>query len=455
MLRPTLLLIACTLAALTALAGDKAKRPYVAPRSDSKFGRAALAILDVNQLRGRVEEDVSAELAALGPDAIPTLFGILSGTLEGPLPSAREEGSSQRIVEVDALPAFPHQDGIVLYALSRLPSGRVIEDVTSAALARPSLDVRLVAMRVLAQSDDVTAAEAWLAITAEIEEIMLLRPYVQGPVEGALADILARNHSGFARLVPHMKQMPRKLAPLVARAVAVAGRAQGIDVLTSMLGRDRDLDLVLLPQIANLSESAIGGLSDDQFSWIRPFLGDEDWRVRREAVLGLGRMQDFRSYAEIIGRLSDEQRLVQQAALWSLRKMSGRNFEEDGERWRAWFSEESQWFETRGVVLIENLRDADPAVVVEAVRELVQRPLFKHEIAEAMAVTLHNSNPLVVIGAAAALAELGSVRAVRPLCEALSLSDAEARRAAHAALSRLTGQTWPLESEEWPRLAQS
>jgi HEAT repeat protein len=84
----------------------------------------------------------------------------------------------------------------------------------------------------------------------------------------------------------------------------------------------------------------------------------------------------------------------------------------------------------------------------------VQHTLFRHEIAEALAVTLRNSNPLVVTGAAAALAELGSVRAVRPLCEALSNPDQGARRAAHAALSRLTGHTWPLESEEWPRLAQ-
>jgi hypothetical protein len=53
------------------------------------------------------------------------------------------------------------------------------------------------------------------------------------------------------------------------------------------------------------------------------------------------------------------------------------------------------------------------------------------------------------------MAELGSESADRPQCEALSNSDAGARRAAHAALSRLTGHTWPLESDEWPRLAQS
>jgi HEAT repeat protein len=220
-----------------------------------------------------------------------------------------------------------------------------------------------------------------------------------------------------------------------------------------MLGRDRDLDLVLLPQIASLSESAVGGLSQDQFSWIRPFLADEDWRVRREAALALGRMQDHRSYEELVGCLSDEQRLVQQAGLWALRRMSGKNFDDDAAGWRSWFAEESHWFETRGVVLIESLRDADPAIVIDAVRELVQRPLFKHETAEALAVTLRNPNPLVVTGAAAALAELGSVRAVRPLCEALSSSDGGARRAAHAALVRLTGHTWPLDSDEWPRLA--
>jgi HEAT repeat protein len=456
-----LLPIVVTLAALSPPAAPAAlfrsersnHHAYVAPRTDSKLGRATLAILDPMQLRGRVQEEATADLVALGADAVPTLFGFLAGTLEGPRPALRDATPSQ-IAAIDPDAIALEQDAIVSAALLHLPSARVVDDVTAAATGGASLQTRLVAMRVLGACDSPSAVDAWMEIASEIDEVELGRAFVRGPCESALGDVLARGPNAFAHLAPHVKALPRKLAPLVVRAVSGAGRAQGVDVLVSMLGRDRDLDLAILPEIASLAENALGGLTEQQLTWIRPFLGDEDWRIRREAAVALGRVHDARSYREIVGCLSDGHRLVQQAGLWSLRHMSGRDFDDDGERWRAWFEEETRWYETRGVARIESLRDPDPAVVMEAARDLVQRPLYKHEIAESLSTVLHSSNALLVTGVAEALAELGSPRAVRPLCAALSHSDPAVRRAAHAALRKLTGHSWPMASAEWARLSQ-
>lgn len=442
--------------ALPAQAGDapaSSRWPsYTPQRTDSRFGRALYKILDPNKLRGRVHEELVDAVVALGPDAIPTLFGYLAGTLEGPEPEFTPAAEIPESVAV-SLPEAPREDLVVIDALKRFPRARVVPQVTSAIL-HANVDVKLVGMRILGEVGDAQAVDAWLDVMTDVPELQLQRVYVQVPSEAALASVLARDRSAFNALAVRVKAVPPRIVPAIVRAVGGSGCARGIDVLLGLVGRDQALDLVLLAQVARLGEETVGTLPDEQMNGLRPFLGDDNWHVRREAVAALGRLQDYSSYAQMVALLDDEQRLIAQTAAWSLRRMSGQDFGEDAAAWRGWFETELAWFQSEGARWTQGLEDQDPTRVVDATRELLQHPLFKHDVAQSLVPLLGHENAAVATSAATALGQIGSRTAIPALVAALNAEDEGLRTAAWTALVALTGRKLPLDPAAWISFAQ-
>ncbi|MBK7877600.1 MAG: hypothetical protein IPJ77_18075 [Planctomycetes bacterium] len=259
--------------------GDSRWPTFVPQRTDSKFGREILRILGPVNLRGRVHEDVVFELVQLGPDAAPALFAFLAGTMEGPAPRVEETpvpDSDEPVV----LPEVPRDDVIVIDALKRLPNAKVVPAIASAIL-RGTVDVKLVGVRVLGELGGPRAVDAWIDGMTSFEPIHLNRAYVQAPTEEALAQILEHDDEAFAALAAHAKTLEPRLLPAVVRGLGGSGRAKAVDVLLGFLGRDGALDLVVLAQTGRLVESTLGTLPDEKLTWLRPFLTDQDWRVRR------------------------------------------------------------------------------------------------------------------------------------------------------------------------------
>jgi HEAT repeat protein len=426
--------------------GDSRWPTFVAQRTDSRFGRAIHKILDPNLLRGRVHEEVVDQLVALGPESIPALFAYFSGTMEGPEPEYTP--APEPVDESQPLPEPLSEDLIVLDAFKRFPKSKVVPQVTSAIL-HANVDVKLVGMRLYAEIGDAQAVEGWIDALADVPELQLQRAYVQAPSENALASVLGRDPGAFQVLSARTKALPAKLLPAVVRSVGGSESARGVAFLLTLLGRDDALDLVLIAQVARLAESTVGTLPDEQLNRLRPFLTDKDWRARREAVVALGRLQDHRSQVRVIELLGDEQRLVAQGAAWSLRRMSGQDLGEDAEAWREWFEAEQRWFQDEGVHWLQQLEDKDPARALEAVRELSHHPLYKHDVAEALAPLLHNENAELAQSVAATLGQLGSRRAIGALVGALSSEDEALRNTAWAALVQLTGKKLPADPSAW------
>lgn len=449
--------IVASAAALPVSAGDAqvpSRWPSFAPqRTDSRLGRALYKILDPNKLRGRVHEELVDEVVALGADAVPALFAYLSGTMEGPEPEYTPAPEIPEELAV-SLPDAPREDIVVIDALKRHPRARVVPVVTSAML-HASVDVKLVGMRVLGEIGDAQAVESWLDVMSDVPEIHLQRAYVQAPSEGALSRVLERDHAAFNVLAGRIKNVPPRLVPAVVRAVGGSSCARGIDVLLGLLGRDEALDLIVLAQVSRLGEDTVGTLRDEQMNWLRPFLTDDDWRVRREAVAALGRLHDYSSYAQIVTLLDDEQRLIGQTAAWSLRRMSGQDFGDDSTAWRGWFETELSWFQTEGARWTQGLEDEDSTRVVDATRELLEHPLFKHDVAQALVPLLSHEEIAVATSVATALGQIGSRTAIPALVGALSAEDEGLRTAAWTALVALTGRELPLDPAAWLPYAQS
>lgn len=442
-----LVLSAGTLAS-SSFAFDFGRWPAHMPaRTDSRHGRAVTRIMNPNELRGRVHEEVVAELAALGPEAATTLFAYMTGTIEGPQPDFSEpppgDPDDPRFAH-----ALPREDVILLDALAALPAEKVVPQITSAAL-HGGVDVKIVAMRCLGEFGGASAVDAWLDLMTSLEPLHLERAYVHAPTEGALGAILRRDPAALALLSTRVKQAEARILPAIVRSVSESRNARGVPVLLALLGRDSALDRVVLSETARLAEETIGTLPEDQLNWMRPFAVDDDWLVRREALAALGRLGDFRSWPTIVEALGDGQRLVSQTAAWSLRRMSGKDFGADAAAWTEWFESELSWFEDDGARWTRVLEDTEAARVLEAVGHLAEHPLFRHEIGSSLAPLLRRDDRQLVLALVAVLGNLGTRTVAGPLVGLLARDDEELRLAAWAALQKLTGEKLPRDSAAW------
>ncbi len=441
--------LAASALALPAPAAEFGHWPnYLPQRTDSKFGRAITRIMNPVTLRGRVHEEVVAELVALGPDAAPTLFAYLSGTIEGPEPDYSAPAEEPPPATRADAHSLPREDVILLDVLSRLPAEKVVPQLAAAAL-HAGVDVKLVALRCLGEIGGASAVDAWLDTLTSLEPVQLERAFVQSPSESALTAILRRDPVALTVLSARVKAAEARLLPAIVRAVGATRSARGIDVLIALLGRDPELDRVVVAQTAHLAEETVGTLTDEQLNWIRPFAADEDWLVRREALAALGRLGDFRSYATLIGALGDPQRLVAQTANWSLRRMTRQDHGYDADAWRGWFEQELAWFEDDGARWTRVLEDTDPARILEAVTNLTQHPLFRHEVCTSFLPLLQSSSRDVVLSMIEVLGNLGSRAAVSSLVNVLARDDEGLRNAAWAALVKLTGEKLPKDANAW------
>ncbi|MBL8858536.1 MAG: HEAT repeat domain-containing protein [Planctomycetes bacterium] len=434
------LVAGCALTAPTVHANGAAPVKVI-QRFDSQWVLKANEILAQERLAGRVLEDVAAELAGFGPNAIQAYFAILSGTVDGPY------------LEGAAFPAAGslEPNDVLMAALARMRPADVAAHVAAAASGDVPFDVRIVAMRVLDEVGAEGGFAAWTQIVGEIDPELLPRAYVQGPCERALASVLARDNQAFRGLQERISKLDAKLIPLVLRGIGACRRAQGVPVLTALLGRLRDSDLVLLPSIAQLVESTTGDMSDEDLTWLRPFASDEDWRVRREAVIALGRIGDWRSHALLVTSLGDENRLVQQAARWALIRLAGVDYEEDASAWSDWFETEIAWYETNGSRLAREIDSAEPALAVESVREFAAHGLFRHDAARAIVRMCLRTDADIVRQGCLVLSDLRSPAAIPGLLDALQSEDASIREAARATLSAITGLQLAPDGPAWRR----
>lgn len=425
---------------------------FLPQRTDSKFGREILRILNPVQLRGRVHEEVVDELVKLGPDASAALFAFLAGTMEGPQPEVNEAPVPDTDEPV-VLPEVPRDDVIVLDALKRLPPAKTVPAIAAAVL-HGNVDVKLVGLRALGEIGGPRAVDAWIDGMTSIEPMHLGRAYLQAPTEEALAKLLERDSQAFETLATRAKSLEPRILPAVVRSLAASGRAKAIDVMLALLGRDAALDLVVLAQVGRLVESTLGTLPEEKLTWIRPYLTDQDWRIRREATAALGRAHDYRSFDAFLAAFDDEQHLVGQTALWTLRRISGQDFGDDAKAWREWFGAELDWFETDGVRWMQGLEDEDPGRVTEAAGELTRHALFRHEVAHALLPLLHSPQASLASAIAQLLGALGSPAAETELVRALESEHEAVRKSAWAALQQLTGKSWPLDAAAWKTVLQ-
>lgn len=268
-------------------------------------------------------------------------------------------------------------------------------------------------------------------------------------LEGALARIFESDPRALHLLRDLFREQHRPVWQQLASSVGRSRQAAALDQLAGVLGRDPDLDGLVLTQMGRL-----GGLADPLEAWdvcytVRGFLDDPRPGVRREAIVTLGKLRDGEATGRLLELLDDEQAGLRKSALWALKEITGIDLGEDPPRWRAWYREELDWWEQDYPGVVDVLRHGSPEEIGPAVATLTLKRLFRNRIADDLKQLLSHEAPELRVRACVALRELGSHVPVVDLTAALNDPDEKVRAAALDALRAITGLDLPADHDRW------
>jgi len=416
--------------------GGVAAEAIVRVRADDTLVRQVSAILERGRTSPSAEKEVVRDLVALGPHSTRTLLAILSGSVE---PVDTDPASMP-------LGALRGAESSLFDALRRFPPAAVSDELVAASRGAP-LSVRLVALKILGETADATGPDAWAAILADVPSEDLARAFVAGPVEDCLTAILSRHRAAAERFARGAKSLDPRLAPAAARAIAKSAAPRAMDALVALLNAGSQPEVVAA--MGELGAACGARPPEWALDRIRRAIGGNDVRLARAAATAISRLGDANACPMLIDGLAAVDGQLATACNAALARLAGGDRARTPDDWRAWYVEETGWYDRHANDLLLQIGERDPASALDAVRELCSHPLYQDRVAAAVAALLARPEPNVAKAAAVALGELGSRTALPALVDALTHPAASVREATRTALRRLTGKDFPAESAPW------
>lgn len=370
---------------------------------------------------GASEESLDRRLQSvvgLGTDVVPHAVRLAAGRSSGP-------------------PLAPRERELLTLALERWPEEPCIQAALLLLGAEPTLEDATAVARLLGSFAGGRGVQPLCAIVRALDPSELRHPRVANDFEDALAAMLARDRlaHGFVR-----EEIPRADARLLSIVVGALGKAPSDDsiaLLERLLGRDAELDARILEaygmQGALLPRCAEGACAEA----VRRYLNDRDPKLRRHAVVALGRLGDTTVAGALVAGLDDRDRRVRGASLWALRRVTGLGWSADAARWELHLESEERWLATTFPGLADAFLDANASRAREAVHEVAKHVWVRHATAPRLALAFEHEAPAVAIAACEALGRLGGPEAARALEQARLGSRSEVREAAERALLAL------------------
>ncbi len=425
--------LALVLAAL--LAGTAAAVPFdptgdpLEPRATQRTTpeRVQRILSDVVADPALPVEVAGQELAALGPDVLPWLFDALRTSVE----------STETSVD--------RTESTLLYAFCLMPAVRLTPFLESRATVHATSDVRIAALRILAETSCARDVSLILRFANDASG----DASVERALESTVDALLARDLSTYAALERSYHTTPTTLRPAIVRAVARAESSEGLRLLSRLLHRDDELRPLLLVSIGRMSGALPRPMGEDVLSNVRRFVLEADPIALPEAILAVGYLDDCESIPQLIALLKSSRRGLRANALWSLKRITSLGIAETPERWTSWYQSEREWWHDEWPSVLADLRGAHSDRAKIALTKIATRHLFRHALAsEVVQLVTHNDVDVATL-ACRTLGQLESRAALPGLIEALRHDDMILRMAAWNALRTITEKDLPPDAAAW------
>lgn len=391
--------------------------------------------------RGETDPDldrVASSIAALGANALHPAVAILFG----------DEVEPDFTHDVHPWLIDRRQD-ILVKALARFPRSDVVAAIRVRAGAQPTIERTLFTTRILGRigGPDAILAIEWLA--PMLDDMQWQRPFVVSVFEESLVAIANEHPKNARRLGEALARAEARVAPAFARAIAAPQNPSAVALLLRAVGRERELDMCIMIELAKFGERGDTSGSTGDISRLRAYCESTDPGVRRCAAQALSKLGDEDSLGPIIAMLDSRNALTIQTAERCLTTLTGLALGRDSKPWNAWREREFEWLETHNQRLLEEIGSNDAKRVADAIREFAAHRLFRNQAAAAIAPLTVQSDPELQRQACIGLGLFGSGRALPALLERLEFGDDVVRAEAEKALKKLTGLDISTGLEGW------
>lgn len=263
------------------------------------------------------------------------------------------------------------------------------------------------------------------------------------------AAVHARDRDGTLALVRALPSQNIAVQALIVEGIAEYTHERTAEALGDLLMVSRELRVALLVPLAKLIRRLPGGGFDPILREVRSSLDSEDAPTRREAALAVGWLRDDRSLTRLTELLADPEVAPRNAALWSLRRISGLKLRGSKDVWRRWLHEAEGWWLHRSEDCFAILRTGAPPEVLLALQEVGRQNIGRERVIRELEAVLGMDSAEVVATACAVLERLEDTAAVPMLSRVLLRNDPATAAPAHRALVRLTGARLPPDYSAW------
>ncbi len=330
------------------------------------------------------------------------------------------------------------QEEFLLDLLARSEPGRVVQSLEALLQGEVPPETCAMALLVYGANGEARHVTRMLEIAAPSGDAAPPARTMDA-LRRSLERLLRREPKAYEEIQRTWSHGSREVVDVLVRAVGDAGDPRGLGFLGDVLLSRPDLARLALAQVRSLGPSS--SVEQDRLlaHEVRKYLSSTDALDQQSACLALGELGDAAALGELIDLLEEESTAVREAAAWALSRISGLSYPPKAEPWRRWYQKEEAWREGRFHYLQKHLEHDDSGRVSKAVAELLQHPIYRHEIAEALVgLCAHRRSKLRAL-ACRSLESLGSPLGVPQLRLSLEDRDAEVARAAWTALRAITG----------------
>lgn len=409
---------------------------------------ALLCLLPTGVPDSEIETAVAAIIAHEG-DAELQLRS-LQGLGEGVLPPLWEHVT--RALEPRQGPSYP-TDELAWRALASFDRSALRSLLATALSEDPTMPERLGALRLIEGFG--TGADLLLALRAATPVAGPMDPGLSRALGTTVQAMLTRDRLAFRAVQEHILEAHPDARFAIVRSVGSVGSVSGgdrLDLLGFLLGFDETLDPVLLAQIGLVAQDVPKPVDEQLTFEVRKFLDRDDPGLVRSAARAAAELGDTGAVGRLVDLLDHEDRGVASSAHWALCYLSGAAFPLDSRRWRGWYRTETRWFEREARDLFDDLSSPERFQIVQALGQLSLHQMHRHEIAEAVTVTLHDPDAAVRRLGCSALRQLGSATAIAELVNVLADEDEGVAREAWQALRAITRRDLPCDPAAWVEL---
>lgn len=391
----------------------------------------------------RTQRDLVLELAELGPERIPVLYDLVVGRgLDRLLGAGGDWAPAAWVCEPDEIGAVSQQ------ALERLPARHVVAHLEK-ELGGADLSQKLLALRILGGLGSQEGLELAWRTAASCGDRGLAHANVRRSVIAALGAILRDNPRAFEWVEERASEASPLLCLALVDSVVAAEDPRGMACLQALLREFPEQQAAVLEGMAELERLFPWRLAGGLTSHLTRLARSPDWEERRLFAALEARVHDVDLVPGLIDLLDDGDGRVQRAAVLAIEEVGRLPLGRDAAAWEAWYEREHAWWEQEGGALAETLLHTANGRATEALRELSQHPLYRHEAARTIGETLLRQPTPSCIQACNALITLGSRAAIPGLLAAIERGHAQLRNSAWRALRDLTTANLPLSADVW------